>query len=376
LKILFISHNAQPAGAQLLLLRFLKWLKIHHPEESFDILLMKGGVLLDDFRQLSICYIYPNNSRSKNILVQYNIRRKQKRLLKQLKANRYDLIYSNTILNGFVLKELSFLNLPVITHAHEMDYWIQKLSANELSFLKTYTNYFFTASEAVSEALIRNDIGERNKMFPVYVFIEPDQLLDIRNQKSLKEYLKLPEDAIIIGACGAENFRKGKDWFVPVANGVLSKLSNNQIHFVWIGGRLEEEIQFDCERSAYQSQIHFIDHLPDAAHYFHEFSLFMMLSREDPFPTVNLEVGIHGIPIICFENAGGTPELLADQPDLMVPYGNISLMTERIISLLSNPDQLHNKGTQLQSLIKSRYLISRVAEDIYRKMEELVNGGG
>ncbi len=374
MKVLFISHNAQRAGAQLLLLQFLRWLKINKSDIEIQILLIKSGPLFSDFQYQGKTYLYPQNTITQNPILKLYIKYKQNNLFKNLANQNFDIIYNNTILNTSILERLSFFNVPIITHAHEMTYWLDQMNEKELSLLKKFTNYFFTASNSVAVTLIEKGVASTDNTYPVYVFADDEFLSNRDLSKSLKKYLKLPEDAILIGACGAESFRKGKDWFIPIATSVLSKRNLDDIHFVWIGGKLDDQIQFDLNNCGFSSQIHFIDHLPNAGEYFHELSLFLMISREDPFPIVNIEVAMQGISILAFKNSGGTQELLKDFPDLLLPYGNISLMADRIISLLSNKYFLHLKGSQLKELVKSRYTINRVAEDIYGKMFEFMIG--
>ena len=98
-----------------------------------------------------------------------------------------------------------------------------------------------------------------------------------------------------------------------------------------------------------------------------------MISREDPFPIVNIEAGIHGIPIVSFEKTGGTQELLEEHPDLLIPYGNIQMMAERIVSLVTDEVLLHEKGKSIQTKIKKHYLLNHVADHITNKMIEIYN---
>ena len=55
-RILFISNDARRAGAQLLLIGFLRWLKERDTTICFDILLADGGELEPDFQDLGAVY--------------------------------------------------------------------------------------------------------------------------------------------------------------------------------------------------------------------------------------------------------------------------------------------------------------------------------
>lgn len=371
MKILFIGHNAYPAGAQLLLLRYLQWLSVNRREIDIHVLLMKSGPLLDTYQKTGVFHLYPTNNYTKNPFLKFYIKLKQVELINRLLKENFDLIYSNTILNASILQKLTVTEIPVITHVHEMSFWFDQLSVKEIELLKNHTNYFFTASRAVSEKLEDMKIVNSEDTFPVYVFADDQVQLKEENQFSLRKQLDLSPDAILVGACGSENFRKGKDWFVPISISVLSTLSHLNVHFVWIGGTTSNEMEFDRRQSGFSNHIHFIDNLANAHLYFHEFSLFLMISREDPFPIVNIEAGIQGIPVLSFMNNGGTQELLEYDPALLVPYGNLQMMAECIISLLTDPDLLREKGKLLQERIKSRYTKDHVSDNITNKLLEI-----
>lgn len=372
-KILFISHDAYRAGAQLLLLNFLKWLKQHHYDIQFDLLLTGEGELVSEFQKLTRVYKWSNSDNKLGFLGKNIQKIKLKLLYVKLHRNNYDLIYNNTFSNGELLKKLKGIKAPIITHVHELDYWIKKKGfANQMK-VKENTNFFLTASVAVSNYLLRNNIASNDNLKVVYVMLDSEHLLNNTAKNSVKEFLNLPKEAVIIAASGREDFRKGKDWFIPIAIQVLSNLKNAAIHFIWIGGTISEEIIFDCTKSGFENNIHFIDDIPNANTYFNEFDVFLMLSREDPFPLVNLEAALWEVPIVCFENSGGTEELIAANCGIKVPYGNLSLYAEAIIKLINRDDLRAQLGNNLKKKVIQEYDIHIVGENIVRTMLKVID---
>lgn len=353
-----------------MLLHYLQWLSLNRKEIDIHVLLIKPGPLKEAYQKIGTFYLFPNNKSTRNPFLKIYIYRKQVKLIGRLLREKFDVIYSNTILNASILPKLAVSGIPIITHVHEMKFWFDQLSMKEIELLKKHTNYFFTASRAVSETLEEMGIVKSEETYPVYVFADDQFQLKEVKQFSLRRYLNLPPDVILVGACGSENFRKGKDWFLPISISVLSKLCHLKVHFVWIGGGTSHEMEFDKRQSGYADRIHFIDHLHHAHLYFHELSLFLMISRQDPFPIVNIEAGIHAIPVISFMNNGGTQELLENDPILLVPYGNILMMAERIVSLLTDSHLLHEKGMFIKKKIKNHFMMNHVAEIITNKLIE------
>jgi glycosyltransferase involved in cell wall biosynthesis len=69
-----------------------------------------------------------------------------------------------------------------------------------------------------------------------------------------------------------------------------------------------------------------------------------MTSREDPFPLVCIEVGMLGKPIVCFEKATGTAEIIEKGGGFIVPYLSVEGMAEKIIHYYNNPIEKEQHG--------------------------------
>ena len=53
-----------------------------------------------------------------------------------------------------------------------------------------------------------------------------------------------------------------------------------------------------------------------------------MTSREDPFPLVNLEMGLNGSPVLCFGGTGGSEEIVIKEN--IFKYFDILSMAKRV----------------------------------------------
>jgi glycosyltransferase involved in cell wall biosynthesis len=54
-------------------------------------------------------------------------------------------------------------------------------------------------------------------------------------------------------------------------------------------------------------------------------------------PVSALEAMTHGIPVVCFANTGGIPDLLSDSPLQVVPYGDIESFAASVHALVTDP---------------------------------------
>ena len=369
MKVLFISHDAYRAGAQLLLLGFIQWFKSQTAEEP-GILLAGEGELQPQFEALGKVYRWRKYSQVSRRHLPMTWWHNQ-RILSKLKHQHFDLIYANTAINGDLLQELAVLKVPVLTHVHELAYWLNKAGPANWQLLTKNTKYYIAAAHAVKKELLMRGLPAE-KVRVVYEYTEtfgPNQV----KSGGLHAKLKLPSEVLLIGACGGEIWRKGKDLFVPLAETMLANYQGQQpVHFVWIGGSLDEQIQQQWEQSAYKAQIHFVSHLPNAATYFSDLAVFAMLSRDDPFPTVNLEAGIRNVPVLAFAESGGSPELLERWPEQIIPFENVEAYAARILYLLNNNQERQLLGLELANHIESHFLIAHIGPQLLQAMRETI----
>ena len=365
MKVLFISHDAHRAGAQLLLLEYLSWLRTSSNIE-YELILLGPGVLESKYRQLcKVHSIYSNNGMiSKFVKLLRTLL-----ILKKINAGQFDLIYSNTAMNGKFLINVRNNNIPIVTHVHEAKSYLNAIPHNEWVFLKSRSLFFIAVSNSVRHDLISRGVSNF-KIKVIYEFINE---LESRGKElfSLRRRLGIDIDSFVVGGCGVDLWRKGKDLFIPLANGVLSHFGHTRsIHFVWIGGCVSSEIQKFWDQSEYKDKIHFVSELPNASSYFSEFNIFALLSREDPFPLVNLESAISNVPILAFQGSGGSEEFLSNWPLQIIPFEDLEAYSARIIQLINDPNESNRLGKEMGDHAKLHFMIERQANNLLEVMHE------
>ena len=104
-RILFISHEASRSGAPLILLRFIKWLKKDQPQIKIDVLSLRGGELINEFKEVTDhFYDLPKppgfiDRLKTKVLTTGDLGSLDNKRLREIKAREYDLIYANSILS-------------------------------------------------------------------------------------------------------------------------------------------------------------------------------------------------------------------------------------------------------------------------------------
>lgn len=357
-KLLFISHDASRTGAPILLLNLLKELK-SKTEYSFDVLFREGGPLFAEFEQLASCHIWNKTYSCKSILkelilnqslVKYRSNREKNRYLNKVKSNYYQLIYSNSVKSADILVEMTEnAEIPIIQHVHELEFMIQTF-CNPEAFKKSIsrTSKFIAVSKIVQENLIQNHKVSKEKIDIIHAFIPNEIEINKSRQQIRKELMFNEEDFVVVGS-GTTDLRKGTDIFIQVAK---KTIENEEIKFLWVGGdRNSREFyifQQDIQKLGLSNSIIITGTVDNPYDYFNAGDVFLMTSREDPFPLVCLEAARLKKPIICFENAIGSTEFINNENGIVVPYLSINEIATSITELSKDADTLTKKGSAIQ----------------------------
>jgi len=384
-KVLFIGHSAGLTGAPLVLFNLLKWLK-GHSTIDFEVLLRTGGELQTAYKMLAPTRLYEPSLNNRVLSKLYrHLNRNLKTFylrtgrLRHFNKSSIGLIFSNTITNGKILSLLADIGCPVICQVHELDYWIQHCGRKNFEQVKRCTTHYIAVSDAVKKNLVQAHGISENKVDVVHGFIpipKQDSNSFSLKSKDIRRSLNIPSNAFVVGASGFETWRKGKDLFVQMAYLLSQKLKDFPIYFIWVGGRNNGMdfygIQHDIRHTGLENRVHFVEEVSNPLDYYAAFDIFAMTSREDPYPLVNLEVAALGKPIVCFENAGGSPEFVENDAGFIVPYLDIHLMAEKIITLAEDKELRKKLGYRAAQKVQERHDITVAAPKILKIIERFL----
>lgn len=352
--ILFVSHDANRAGAQILLLRFLRLLK-ENKDFRFSILLKEGGIIENEFIETAPTYFWnvAKSSGKKSFIDKlfkkiFKKNNHKNDILEVLKNQKFDLIISNTIVNGDIFSDLKLLNVPIKTYAHELEMGIQQYTRPEFfQNVLTLSNSFIACAESVKENLIKNHQVETTKIAVLPSMLPEAALnyqLDNLLNKKLREKYNIPANAFLVGGMGTVDLRKGVDIFLQVASKLKTK---SDIFFLWVGGQENEidykNFQIDKNRLELEN-VTFQSTVENPLDYMSIFDVFFVSSREDPYPLVVLEAAILSKPIICFDKAGGAKDFVENDCGAVIEYLNVDDVARKIVELKENKALVEQMG--------------------------------
>ena len=371
--ILFISHDFAFAGAQMILLRFLRWLRdrssfrieilMNVPRSLANHPLSLEDPVLKGFRELG-----PVHFISDLTLAPEN--------LELVRSGHYGLIYANTGTLGALLAAMRPFSAPVISHVYELAFWIERRTGKEV-FDRQAANSdrILACSHAVADFLKGRMAVPAAKIEVIHACASIERAQKAAEQHSRAEVrreLGIPQDAFVVEACGTFDWRKGAELFVPICVALRRKLAGRDFRVIWIGDHGEQIIkdqflhELDC--ADLTGQVELVSPKQDLPRWMLAADCFALTSREDPFPMVMLEAGALGIPVVGFERSGGVVEYIADGTGIVVPFLDIEAFADALAFLAKNPAVAEKMGAEAKSRIARQY----DHEISYKRAEEII----
>ena len=164
------------------------------------------------------------------------------------------------------------------------------------------------------------------KEYPLYV-IHNGIDLDIfkPTQNNFRSKYNIGESKnILLGVAFGWGYRKGLDVFIELAK----RLNNEQYQIVLVG----TDDSVDTQLPNNIISIHRTNNQNELAEIYTSADLFVNPTREDNYPTVNMEAIACGTPVLTFKT-GGSPEIVDESCGSVVDYDDVDSMENEIIRI-------------------------------------------
>lgn len=349
-KVIFVSHDAHPHGAQMIALNIVKTLKDLFHYEIF-LILKSGGRLENEFERYSTIF---------NLEKDFTSHKAIEDLICTLNNKGTDIAICNTVVSGDLIELFNKYNIKTLSLIHELPGIIQQYKMEKnAKIVAHYADTIIFPSEFVKSkfATIAKLDENKYKIAPQGLYLR-NKFKDKKEKAriALRKLLSIPVQSKIMIAVGYADFRKGVDLFVKIAKNVIQ--ADSTTYFVWIGHRDEifmRDIVSDIKRSGIDTNIRFVGIQKDVDIFYEGADLYLMTSREDPFPSTILEAMDAEVPVIGFQDAGGFKDIVTEKTGVLVPYLDIDEMTKAVMSLLNDSILRNNLGKNASELIDKKY---------------------
>jgi O-antigen biosynthesis protein len=365
--VVVVSHDAYFHGAQVLALNLAKTLA-SRLNYLVDVVLCGPGPLKSEFEAIATVHdVSPPELTPEARLA----------VVQRLYDRGARVVICNTSVVGEMAELFKRVGFSVVSLIHELPGLIQAYGLEEsIKRIARHSDKVVFGANVVRDKFTEaTELPAARGVIQPQGLFAPNEFFGRREtaRQELRRHLGLASGTRIVLAVGYADRRKGIDLFVDVGVGVIDKMAD--VVFVWVGH--QEQETFDAARmrvaSAGLSDL-FI--FPGAVRNSDLFlagaDLYLMTSREDPFPNVVIQALDAGLPVIGFEGAGGFVELLQRGCGVLVPFCDAEAMAAAAIRALTSPTETAALAATAREILARDFSFVNYA----RSLVELVTPGG
>jgi glycosyltransferase involved in cell wall biosynthesis len=368
--VIFAGHEASLTGAPMVLLSLVQ----NFAQEGYEclVLLLRGGPLVAKYEESAWVEVLDTAAaplrRAEWILKALTIHLEKDRIIGAI---------TNTAEAAHLQKIIRRQDVKVISLLHEF----------ADSSQKEYIQAIYDSCDALvfSSEFLLEQANHKCNLDGVKAVVRPQGLLSpptAIKEMSLdtarmivRQEIGAAESSFIVFACGSLDLRKGIDLFAQIVPLVVSGESRDrEVHFVWIGGGSKANhtpyyyAAWDLKQQGLLARTHFLEPRELLDPWFLGSDVFLLCSRQDPFPCVAQSAMSAAIPVVAFDGAGGIPELISAGGGTIVPYCNTAAAAEAINRYYTNEELRCQHGRVGQQLMSDHFSFI----DYYSYVKELL----
>ena len=334
--VLLVSHFADGTGGPMLLLNIARGFRA----AGFNphVVLLRDGPLREEFaRHGSVDVALDEKDMSA--------------VLERLKPYGMARVFLNTTVSGAYAEFFKARGMYVVTLVHELIGVVKAMGLCEAArSLQDASDRIIVPSSLVADSW--RDAGlpfppDKTRVMPQPDFTEDLGPLHGQERISARERLRgqwgLPPDARIVVGCGQLEERKGPDVFFQVAERVCRECDN--VFFFWVGDRGAEDyrraiLEIAAKTAGRSAIVGYQDLKP----ILQGADVFLLPSRQDPFPLVALMAARCALPVVHCRATTGIRDVFGEIPKCGVPACTVDDFADAMLALLAEAGGFERAG--------------------------------
>ncbi len=324
--VLLVGHDAFPAGAQMLLLHLGRSLRRDFGV-TVKFLLLGGGALLADYEAEAPVKVLAGGSGLSAALDAY-----------ASEGCRAAIV--NTSAAAQAVPLLRQLTVRTTLLIHELPRLLAEMALTQTAFAGiAAADRVIVAAGLIRDALIEAGapadapwlVQAQGCYRPIVRFAG--------SRCRVRRMLGLDDDVVLMLGAGYGDLRKGFDLFLQAWR--AARRRGLPAAFCWIGDldpALQRHLAPEIEAAKLEGRFFLPGHQTEPDRWFEAADVFLLTSREDPFPSVVLEARSAALPVVAFDGSGGIPELLALGGGTSVTMGDADAMVVAAMDLAPQPE--------------------------------------
>ncbi|KQB14164.1 hypothetical protein AP071_16145 [Rhodobacter capsulatus] len=359
--VTLVGHDAHPHGAQILLLNLAR----NYAQNGFKvtIVLLQGGQMVTQYAQYAQVVVLDDPALAGENSI---------RLLRRLRTEDAQVAIVNTTVSAEILPMLREAGYRTVALIHEMaSVYDQMNLRHQMTLAADHADQIVFPAPLV-QAQFETYLGRslpRAQVRPQGLYLHELASSDAlaQHRARLRAELGIDADTTLLLGVGYVDHRKGGDLFVRT----LARLRElgRKVEAIWIG---HADIHFLPQIEALARDLGVADHMrflgrqQDPVPFYAASDVFLLSSREDPFPSVVLEAMAARLPCVMFAGTTGCEVLAERGLALAVGGQDPAGMAQAVESLIDHPERRGQMVAAARDYIEAEADFTKYTLDLLR----------
>lgn len=366
-----LTHDLHPYGAQRVALSLVRSL-VGVYRRPVEVVTIGGGELSMPMRRLAPIHALGAHWKEQVRSLKY--------VMPVLRKAGVRKAIANTVVVGHLAQALRSEGIEVVSLIHEMPALVkQEGLGDRLSAAHEHSKHVVYPHESVASAIGEAfpNLANWDRMRTLAQGVEtsnPYRFDKARARAGVCATLGIDRSSKLVVAIGLADRRKGFDLFLDAA---LSSAVNNDrdaLHYLWIGPTDARTVSEWKQRNGGRQpqsipRFHWLGYQENVTPFYAAADLFVLASREDPFPYVAIEALNAATPLIAFRGSGGGAALAERGFGRVVDQHSGAILAAAIDAYLRDTEGLLNDGREGASVVDNEFRFDRYVERLLALLE-------
>jgi glycosyltransferase involved in cell wall biosynthesis len=283
---------------------------------------------------------------------------------------KVDLIHAHEFtMNTYGCIASVMAKIPMVATVHGRNYYTEKLRRRLAYRFVSRRSSMIAVSKGIKLFLIERAGIKEERVTVIYNGIDAKVYQQCKDPDRVRKEFGINGRGPVIGTLGNLYPVKGHTYLLRAAREVVRFFP--KATFLIAGrGALLDHLQEEAAKLNIQQNVKFLGFREDIPQLLQVMDLFVLPSLSEGLPVSLLEAMAAGKPVIATQ-VGGNPEVVIEaETGFLVPAGDPVSLSERIISLLRNPNLAERMGEAGRSRVEKDFGLNAMLEKYQQIYED------
>lgn len=297
-----------------------------------------------------------------------------RKLEKMLRAQKPDIVHTHSgkagILGRLAAKRAGVLT--IIHHIHGPSFGnFQGAAANFIftaaeKYAARVTDRFFVSADAMTKIYLAAGIGKPEMFKRIFSGFDLQPFLEAKNDLALRERLKIPADAFVIGKIGRLFKLKGHADLLSAFAKILPQIPNARLLFIG-DGILRGDLEKQARELGVADKVIFTGLVPpsEVARYVGIMDCLAHLSSREALSRALPQALAAAKPVIAYDFDGADEICIENETGFLIRTGDIAAVAEKILLLAKNPELRNQFGARGQNFVRENFSVEKMVAGQY-----------